>query len=137
MDQPSLKDLAQTVEACESQILEHTNADFLQLQASRDAGEYIMDSDERKFPRKKLVVDQCTSEKTMIEQFRTSTRHHLGSVFAASGEVLWKPQTMRFPLCNMDWSLVQIRPSKMGDNTVTFISHQKRKKIVHLLTLYR
>lgn len=44
--------------------------------------------------------------------------HHLGSVFAASSETVWKLSTMSGPECNMDWALILISARRMGDNKV-------------------
>lgn len=87
------------------------------LKALSDAGEPT-EPWQRKFDRKKNLIEQCEAEKSSIENFRDAQGQHFGSVFAASGETVWNPSTMNEPECNMNWALISVPASRAGDNKV-------------------
>lgn len=117
LDHPSSKDLKQAIEACDSQVAWLSDEEYLRLKALSDTDGYIKPW-KQKFERKQALVEQCETEKSNIKDLRDAEGHHFGSVFAASGETVWKPSTMKEPECNMDWALISIPASRIGDNKV-------------------
>lgn len=117
LDHPSLKDLGEAIGSYESQISWLVNEDYIKVQAALNAEEYVMDPDKERFLRTKSLVDQCEKGISRIEQFRASNGHYLGSVFAASDLRVLEPEP--YPECNMDWALIKLPASRIGDNRVT------------------
>ncbi|ODM14262.1 hypothetical protein SI65_10317 [Aspergillus cristatus] len=95
--------------------------DYIKVREALHAGESVMPADKRDFDDKQSTINHYQAIKDRVDQFRQENRHHLGSIFAASGERVKASVTMpsiQNPECDIDWALLEVLHHRMGDNDI-------------------
>lgn len=103
-------------------IANPSTAAFLKMEADIDAGEFFPPYELSEHNRDKTLIKTWKAEKNIFSEFLRSKDHVLGHVYAGSGREVVKhlastANEKGLP-STVDWALIDIEPSRLGDNIV-------------------
>lgn len=116
--------MEQTIEFCSKYVRElASETKYVQVSEALDAGKPVTPEEKGHFDRHHKITNHYQGIKSRVEEFQRLNRHHLGTVFAASGERIKASMTIvETPKCNLDWALIEVPSHRIGDNEVTHFS---------------
>ena len=118
----SLADLNREMDHC-TNVIHEISTEPLNIkveQASKDSEGFVFPWEQRYYDEDQKRIKRFETAKDRAKLFRDASSHHLGRVFAASGEKLWHRigNSSNSLDTIIDWALVEIPKERMGDNKV-------------------
>lgn len=116
MSQPSLKDHQNRINVIDNDIHEFNNdPEFKKVQQQVEAGEFVIPNQQKWYGRRLSQQEARLKLKARAQEFFSSGRNYLGSVFAASGF----RKTSDKPSSQLDWALIKVENSRESVNKVS------------------
>ncbi|EEP81066.1 predicted protein [Uncinocarpus reesii 1704] len=138
VDQPSMHDIENELAVLDEFIkVDQNHKCYASIQTALQADEFITPPDSELYKSIKASLQKHMAKKLHIEQFRDSGAPYLRHVYAGSGyreKPILRENHSDYEAI-MDWALIDVEDSRVGDNNITIHGTPIFHAIHHLTTL--